>query len=121
MPFADEVLSVNRADDAVAVELCRIGAEPHGSAHVAVGSALLQSLLTHPLGNHAHDRFCRCTELGGRGVADAGEVPRTLDARHLHSEADAEEGDLALPGKLDARDLAFAAALAETARDEDSV
>ena len=48
-------------------------------------------------------------------------VPGPFDARHLHAEADAEEGHLALAGELHAGDLAFAAALAEPARDEDAM
>ena len=52
---------------------------------------------------------------------DAGHVPRRLDAGHLHAEADAEEGNFALAGELDAGDLALAAALAEAAGDEDGV
>ena len=44
-----------------------------------------------------------------------------FDAGHLHAEADAEEGDAALAGEVDAGDLALAAALAEAAGDEDGV
>ena len=119
--LADHVRAVDRADDAVAVELGRIGAEPHGAAEVAAGGALLQPLLAHPFGDQADDRLGGLAELGGRRLADPGEVPRALDAGHLHAEADAEEGDLALAGELDRGDLALAAALAEAAGDEDAV
>ena len=68
-----------------------------------------------------HDGLCRFAELGGRCVADPGKVTGTLDARHLHSKADAEERDLSFAGEFDAGDLAFAAPLTETAGDKDSV
>ena len=100
--LADLVAAVDRANDAVAVELGRIGAEPHRTAKIAAGGALLQALLAHPFGDHADDRLGRFTELGRRGFADPGLVPRRLDAGHLHAEADAEEGDLPLAGELDA-------------------
>src|SRR6185295_20215842 len=40
MALADLVRPVDRADDAVAVELGRIGAEPHGAAEVTAGGTL---------------------------------------------------------------------------------
>src|SRR4029079_937812 len=119
--LADQILAVNRMDDAVAVEPGGIGAQPHGAAEVAAGRALLQSFLAHPLGDHADDRLGRVAEFGGRGFLDARLVPRRLDARHLHAEADAEEGDVALASELHAVDLALAPALAEAAGNEDSV
>ena len=51
--------------------------------------------------------------------ADPGQISRRLDHRHLHAEADAEEGNLALTGEPDRRDLAFGAALAKAARHQD--
>src|SRR5436309_12614064 len=116
--LADQVRSVHRAHDAVPVELGGIGAEPHGPAEVAAGSALLQPLLAHPLGDHADDRLGGLAELGGRRLLDSGEVPSALDARHLHAQADTEEGDVTLAGEGDAGDLALAAALPEAARDK---
>src|SRR5438309_4434866 len=107
--LADQVRSVHRPHDAVPVELGGIGAEPHGAAEVAAGGALLQPLLAHPLGDHADHRLSGIAKLGGRGLADAGEVPRPLDARHLHAEADAEERDVALASEGDGCDLALAA------------
>src|SRR5689334_10334923 len=121
VPLADLVASVDRADDAVAVEFGGISAEAHRAAEVAAGGALLKPLLAHPLGNHADHGLRRIAELGGRGLLDAGEVPRRLDADHLHAEANAEEGDFALARELDAGDLALASALAEAARHEDRV
>src|SRR6476619_6525627 len=64
--FADLVATVDRPDYAVAVQLGRIGAEPHGAAEVTAGCALLQTFLTHPLGDHADHRLRRVTELGRR-------------------------------------------------------
>src|SRR5687768_6714310 len=47
--------------------------------------------------------------------------PRTLDARHLHAEAYAEERHLAFLGETDRGNLAFGSAFAESARDENAV
>src|SRR3954447_1407936 len=120
VPLADRICAVDRADHAVSVELGRIRAEAHGAAEVAAGRALLQALLAHPFGDHADDRLRRLAELGGGSLADAGLVSRRLDARHLHAEANAEEGNFTLAGELHAGDLALAAPLAEAAWDQDT-
>ena len=52
---------------------------------------------------------------------DAGQRARRLDHRHLHAEADAEIGHLALAGELRRQDLALRAALAEAAGHQDAV
>ena len=51
----------------------------------------------------------------------ADQVPRRLDHRHLHAEADAEEGHLAFAGEAHGFELAGGAALAEAAGDQDAV
>ena len=65
------------------------------------------------------------SDVSPNSVVEASLIPAwfraRLDARHLHAEADAEEGNVALAGELDAGDLALAAALAEAAGDEDAV
>src|SRR5689334_3448432 len=78
MPLTDEVLAVDRADDAVAVELRRIGAEPHRAAEVAAGGSLLKAPLTHPLGDHSDHRLRSLSELGRRSLRDPCLVPRRL-------------------------------------------
>src|SRR3546814_13557587 len=60
------------------------------------------------------------TELGARRVSDTA-VPRPLDARHLHAEADAEEGHPALAREAHARNLALGPALTEAAGEENAV
>src|SRR3546814_5214754 len=92
-----------------------IGAETHGAAEVAAGVAGLAQVAAHPLGEQADHRFGARSELGRAGALDAGEVPRDLDARHLHAEADAEIRNAALAGEGDRGDLALRAALAEAA------
>jgi hypothetical protein len=49
------------------------------------------------------------------------QVPRRLDHRHLHAEADPEEGHLPLAREAHGLDLAGRAALAEAAGHEDAV
>ena len=50
-----------------------------------------------------------------------GQVAGAFDDGHLHAEADAEEGDVALAGETHGFDFADGAALAEAAGDEDAV
>ena len=108
-------------DLAVVAELRLVGPEPHGAAEIGLRRAPLQPFRAHPLGDEADHRLRGLAEFGGRGRGDAGLVPRRLDARHLHAEADAEEGDVAFAGEFDRGDLALAAALAKAAGDENAV
>src|SRR4249919_1896985 len=119
VPLANRIGTVDRTDLAVSVELGRIGSEPHRTAEVTPGGALLKPLLAHPLGDQADDRLRRIAELGCRSVGDAPQVSRTLDAGHLHPKADSEEGNFPLASKLHRGNLAFAPALAEPAGNED--
>jgi hypothetical protein len=52
---------------------------------------------------------------------DAGQIARGFDAGHLHAEADAEIGNLALAGELRRQDLAFRTALAKAAGHQNAV
>src|SRR6476619_5994411 len=94
--LANLVLAVDAADDAVAVELGRIGTQPHGAAEVAAFRAGLQAFGAHPFSDQADYRFRRRAKFGRRGFADPGGVPGAFDAGHLHAEADPEERNLAL-------------------------
>ena len=60
-------------------------------------------------------------ELRAVGVLQADDVAGELDHRALQAQADAEERHLLLAGKADRLDLALAAAIAETAGDQDAV
>ncbi len=60
-------------------------------------------------------------ELGRARAFEPGEVARRLDHRHLHAEADAEIRHLALAREARRLDLAFGAALAEAAGNQDAV
>ncbi len=99
----------------------RIGAEPHGAAEVAAGSALLQLVALHPFGHQADHRIGGGAELRRVRILDAAEIARGFDDGHLHAEADAEIRHLALARELHRLDLALGAALAEAAGHEDAV
>src|SRR6266508_2661223 len=60
-------------------------------------------------------------ELAGIGVLKATDVAGKLHNRHLHAETNAEERNPILASVTDGRDLSFAAAIAETAGNKDSV
>src|SRR5690606_15572781 len=49
--LADLFGAVDAAHDAIAVELGRIGAEPHRAAEVAIRRAFLQAFRAHPFGD----------------------------------------------------------------------
>src|SRR6202012_1406562 len=72
-------------------------------------------------GHEADDWFVARTEFGRAGMRHAGQVACRLDHRHLHTEADAEEGHAALAGEAHGMHLTLGAALAESARHEDAV
>src|SRR3546814_916003 len=120
MPLADVVGTIDARDMAVRREFRFIGAKAHRAAQIGVGAALLQTFVAHPLGDHADNGFIGRTELGARRVSDTA-VPRPLDARHLHAEADAEEGHPAFAREAHARNLALGPALTEAAGDENAV
>src|SRR5579875_127482 len=99
----------------------RIGAEAHGAAEIAVGLALLELVALHPFGHQADHRLGAGPELGRARAVEAGQVPRRLDHRHLHAEADAEIRHFPFARESGRLDLAFAAALAESTRHQDAV
>ena len=60
-------------------------------------------------------------ELAGIGLLQPDDVSGELGHGALHAQADAEEGDAALPGEADGVDLALDAPFAESAGHEDSI
>src|SRR5688500_9462872 len=60
-------------------------------------------------------------ELRRMGAAKLAHVASKLDHRALHTEANAKERHALLAGVADSRNLAFAAALAKSAGDEDAI
>ena len=68
-----------------------------------------------------HRMGCVLVEFGGVGVLEADHVAAKLDGGTLHSQADAQERNVAFPGKADRLDLAFDSPLAKPARDQNAV
>src|SRR5207302_9299873 len=106
---------------AAALEHRRIGAEPHGAAEIAVTAAPVQLVAFHPFGHQPDHRLGGGAELGRIGLADAAQIARRLDHRHLHAEADAEIRHVPLARELCRPDLAFGAALAKAAGHQNAV
>mmetsp|Transcript_30335 Transcript_30335/g.94157 ORF Transcript_30335/g.94157 Transcript_30335/m.94157 type:complete len:659 (+) Transcript_30335:177-2153(+) len=80
--------------------------------------------LSGDLGHEHQDVVLRClalVELLAGGVREAQGVPRELDQRHLHAQADPEVGLLPLACEARSPGLALDAAVAEAARHEDAV
>jgi hypothetical protein len=89
------------------------GTEAHRGTEVA--DALLLLL-------EANDRMGGAlVELGGVGALQTADIPGILDGGHLHAEADSEEGNAGLPRIPSGQDLAFNAAIAKAAGDEDAL
>src|SRR6202030_701379 len=114
-------LAVNIRHATAAFQQRRIGAKPHGAAEVAADAPLLQLVALEPFRHQADYGLRRRAEFAGVRLGDAAQVSRRLDHRHLHAEADAEIGHVALAGELRRTDLAFGAALAEPAGHQDAV
>ena len=113
--------AVDIRDAASLVQKCFVGAESHGAAHVAIRLSLLQHVATHPFRHQTNDRILARSELCGVGAGKIGEVPRRLNHRHLHAEADAEIRHLTLTREARRLDLALGAALTEAAGHQDPV
>ena len=97
----------------VACDPAGVGPQPHGAA--LGGDAPL-------VGHQVDDRVGGGPgQLAGVGVLHVADVAGVLDHRHLHSQADAQEGDLVLPGVADGGDLALDAPVAEAAGDQYAV
>ena len=112
--LVDHGLAVDLPRLGALVQLHRVGAEPHGAAHV--GDLLL-------LGQQVDDRERRSA---GRtrvefAPAMSDHVAGEVGDRHLHAEADAQVRDALLARDPGGGDLALDAALAEAARDQDAV
>src|SRR6202142_3039762 len=111
--LADLALSVSLVGEAAFGQLAWIRAQAHGAAQVVDALQFAQFV------DDAVRR--RGVELRGVGSGEAAHITGELDHQHLHAQADAEIRHLALAGETDRLDHAFAAALAETARDQDAV
>ncbi|MDR6152681.1 hypothetical protein QF021_000770 [Acidovorax delafieldii] len=98
-------------------------AQAHGATQVGVLVAGLDGAVgVLPLGDQRDHGVGRGgVELGAVGVGQAGHMAGVFDGGHLHAQADAQVGHLALAGKLGRGDLAFHAALAEATGHQDGV
>src|SRR5438552_207841 len=97
-------------------DLAGLRAEAHGAAEVGLGGSFFDgSVLVLPFGNECHHRMRRIEiELGAVGVGEPRLVPRILDHRELHAEANPQIGNPVLARIADRFDLALDSALAKT-------
>ena len=100
-----------------------LGAETHGPAKIRFFRTLFAlSGGIQPFGDQAHHRLRRVlAEFCAMSVGQAGHVPRVFNYSNLHTQADAKVRHLVLTGILNRADLAFHAALTETARHQNRV
>ena len=113
MPLEDHVLAVRLMRAAVRDQAHRLGAEAHGTAHVAHVLLLRQQV---------YDWVRRIlVELPGVGALQAADVARVLDDGALHAQADTQVRHLVLAAVLNGVDLALYATHAETAGHDHAV
>lgn len=109
----DFLAAVEFAGLAAFLEFARIDAEAHGAAFF--GDVFL-------VGHEVDDRIGSVgDEFGGVCVFHAAYVSGEFNDSALHAEAESEEGDVVHPGIADGGNLAFDAAVAEAAGDDDAV
>src|SRR5262249_26070612 len=97
----------------VILEHTRVSSQPHGSA-LGINSLLLLHQVYNPMRSV-------CIELTGICPHKAANIASKLDYGHLHSQTYAEERDMILPCVANGLYLAFATAIAKSARYQDSV
>ena len=107
VPFADPGFPVAAGNYRALLQDTGIPAQAKGAAFVNF-VMLSRHIVDHPVG-------ASFVELPGVGVFKARAVPRELDHRHLHAQADAEERQMVLPGVLHGQDHAPDSPAAETA------
>ena len=114
MPLGDHLLAVGPADSGVSLcQAAGVGPQTHGTA-----------LLSHiPLLVHQGDDRIRSgrVQLGRVGARKAGHMAGKLNHRHLHAQADPQEGHIILPGIPDGGNLALHAAVPKAAGHKDAV
>ncbi len=98
----------------------RAGDNFAGVAAQAQGAALVD---VRVLVGHKVDDLVQAVlvELPGVGVRNAADVPAELDDRHLHSQADAQIGDVLFPGKARRQNHALNAPASKAPGNDDSV
>ena len=113
VPLGDLVGAVDAVRPGPRSKQTRVGAEPHGAAHVRHLVLRVQE--------RDHGMARPRVELGRVGRRETAHVSRELDDGALQTQTDPEIGDLPLPDEPDRVDHPVDAALPEAARDEHAV
>src|SRR5579864_2327097 len=121
VPLADFCRAVNRGHAATFGQNGRIRAQPHRAAKLAAFLPHFELVAFHPLRHQSDDRVARVAVLCGAGALEAGKIASRFDDRHVKPITDAEERHPPLARELHRLDLSLRAALAETARYENTV
>src|SRR5215469_1727771 len=117
VPLLHFRLAVQLPDHAALGQNCRVQAQPHGPAHVALSGDHV-FLVCH----RGDDRVRRLrVELGAVGAGQARHVAGDLNRHALQAQAQSENRDAVLAGMAYRADLALDTAHAEAAGNEDAV
>ena len=123
MAFVNGFLAVDAPHHTTFLEVAGLGSQAHGAAHVGTLVALLGAAVdVLPLGDQGHDgmRGGR-VHLGGIRALEAAHVAGVLHQRHVHAQADPQEGNIVFAGVAHRGDLALHAPVAEASRHQDGV
>ena len=123
MTLGDGRLAVKLAYQRIITQLALLRAQAHGAAQIALLRADFNvAIFVTPFGNQGHDRvFTVWHKFRRVGVFHTRYVTRELNQRNLHTQADAQIRNIVFTRIARGGDLAFNAAVAEAARDQDSV
>ena len=111
--LADDGLAVDLVGLAAGFELAIVASETHRATLVGDVLLVLHDVDDGILGGVVH--------LGAVGLIPSEDIACELDDRHLHTEADADEGDIVLAGVAGGDNLALRAAVAEARGYDDAM
>ena len=110
--FIYKRLAISLIRQGIGINFAGIQAQPHGTALV-----LYIHLIRHQVDNCRNIRL----KLAAVGVLQSADIARKLNDGALHTEADAKERNLMLPGIPHGRDFSLDAPVSETARYQNTV
>ena len=114
---------VDTVCECVGTQRARLRAQAHGAAQVGGGIALFDhAVVVLPFGDEGHHRMRRRgIEFGRVGVCQPDDIARKFDRRDLHAKTNTEIGNFIFAGEFHCRNLAFGAAFAETAGNQNRI
>ncbi len=123
MALGDGRLAVQLAYQRILIQLALLRAQAHGAAQIALlGADFNVAIFVTPFGNQGHNRvFTVWHKFRRVGVFHTRYIAREFNQRNLHTQANAQIRNIVLTRVARGGDLTFHTAVAEAARDKDSI